>query len=1449
MDREERDMKASAKVGKCGGLLLCVVAVLLLFAAPASAKKTHLLLETFGSASQPAFLDSASLAVDQSNGDLLVMDSRANTISRFKPNGEPDPFTALGTNVIDAKNGAGAKACGEEPASCDLNPEHPGFSFPTNPIPIEAQIAVDNSGTATDGDIYVAQFTGYVDVFAADGHFLGQLTAAGGSGFEHVCGVAVDPGGNVFLAEFGEFVESPKNSRIYKFKQPAGPHNPLGNADGATLATFPKKPACQLAAGAGPSAGDLFVNALPNVEQKKNSLRRLNADSGSLEGAIDPGQQAEISVDPKSGHVYAVGGAVDNDLHYTQIKGKELTSSGTLASTFRGGMDPDSSGNPYTGIAVDGESSLIYTSFLSPSTDGGVIPKKTVQVFGPLVTVPDVSTGDYAIEGDTSVGVNGTVNPDGQVLTECFFEYETDAAHQEHPLDPFAGASVQPCAESPGVIGSGTSPVEVHAELSGLAKETAYHYRLVATNANAALYPEDPDAVVKGEDRAFKTPSKPAIKGLWAADVSTTDATLKVTLNPENSPTAYRFEWGLDSSYGDSSAEFSIGSDGADHTVGFNLSDLEPATTYHYRLVATNGIGVTEATDRQFTTFAVPAPPGGGCENASSRIGFGALLPDCRAYEMVSPVDKGGGAIYVMTNEYEELAVLEQSADSGEKLAYGSNASFGDAVSGPFTTQYIAQRVAGEEWRTHAISPPRGRGLIGAAAQFYTEFKAFSSDLCSGWLVNFAEPPLAEGGLAGKVNLYRRNDRLCGEEGYEALAPLTSPLSAIALESVSADGAEAIFQAVDSETGKKRLYASAAGSAPRLVCVLPDGQAWSSFCGAGMVVANFNPALKPGAVSADGSRVFWSDAAAAGHLYLRENPEAPESARLHGAAAGKGILIGPAAGTGNVVSGSELVKSTKPEPGSAFAPGQKISDSNGGIPAGATIVKVEETAPGVFTLTLSAKATKTKIGDALTGVASETVPGLVTESGAFAPGQEISAPAIPPGTTVVSCSPSCGPGATSLALSTKATKTEIGAPLSATSPCTEAATKACTIAVSKAAEEEGGTGEAVFWGASKDGSRAIFTTGPITSGILANGRLYSFEPDGETTQLLAKGVYGVMGISEDAERVYFASSEKIPGSGENSEHREAEPAKPNLYLYEVGGAGASFVATLAKADLERAVSGERFGKRTSRVGADGANAAFDSVALLTGYDNAKVDATDCEGGSLCREIYLYDAGAKKLVCASCNPSGERPAGPAQIPFFETSTHGAHILSDDGSRLYFESDDALSLRDTNGQTDVYQWEAPGAGSCEESLPTYSTQDGGCIDLVSSGQSHLDSRFVEADPSGENVFIATASSFLPQDPGGVDIYDARVDGGLPIPAGPAPGCEGEACQGPLEAPNDPTPSSLSFEGAGNVVEEPSVTQAPCAKGKVRKHGKCMARKHRKRAKRHQAGGANRNRGAAR
>src|SRR5699024_7791226 len=98
--------------------------------------------------------------------------------------------------------------------------------------------------------------------------------------------------------------------------------------------------------------------------------------------------------------------------------------------------------------------------------------------------------------------------------------------------------------------------------------------------------------------------------------------------------------------------------------------------------------GTTATAAKALRTFQPPRPT--ACANEASRIGVGALLPDCRAYELVSPLDKEGGDIRVLTDEVGQLAVLEQASDSGERLAYGSSRSFGGAESGPLTSQYIA---------------------------------------------------------------------------------------------------------------------------------------------------------------------------------------------------------------------------------------------------------------------------------------------------------------------------------------------------------------------------------------------------------------------------------------------------------------------------------------------------------------------------------------------------------------------------------------------------------------------------------------------------------------------------------------------------------------------------------------------------------------------------------------
>jgi hypothetical protein len=185
---------------------------------------------------------------------------------------------------------------------------------------------------------------------------------------------------------------------------------------------------------------------------------------------------------------------------------------------------------------------------------------------------------------------------------------------------------------------------------------------------------------------------------------------------------------------------------------------------------------------------------------------------------------------------------------------------------------------------------------------------------------------------------------------------------------------------------------------------------------------------------------------------------------------------------------------------------------------------------------------------------------------------------------------------------------------------------------------------------------------------------------------------------------------------------------------------------------------------------------------------------------------------------------------AQIPLFENTLYGARALSDDGSRLFFESSDALVARDTNGKQDVYEWEALGTGGCDGADVGFSSAAHGCIELISSGQSAKDALFVDASPSGNDVFFISLSSLLPQDFGLLDIYDARVGGGFPPPPRPQEPCEGEACQSPPLPSEAPTPSSSVLGGYRQVVP----AEKHCREGRraVRRKGKvrCLPRHHR-------------------
>src|SRR6185437_3875035 len=276
------------------------------------------------------------------------------------------------------------------------------------------------------------------------------------------------------------------------------------------------------------------------------------------------------------------------------------------------------------------------------------------------------------------------------------------------------------------------------------------------------------------------------------------------------------------------------------------------------------------------------------------------------------------------------------------------------------------------------------------------------------------------------------------------------------------------------------------------------------------------------------------------------------------------------------------------------------------------------------------------------------------------------------------------------------------------------ANRACTVPVSEEAELDAGSSASRFLAAARDGSKAFILTG---------NRLYEYSAATGRDTLIAgqipvggSGGAGLMGESESGLRIYFASDEVL--STASSQAAAPVAGKPNLYIYDgtlPEGDRVTFVMTLAESDVDSPFSpiSSQAINHAGYVSPDGLHAAFVSSAPPPdGYDNR-----DVVSGKADAEVYVYDAtalgGGGQLFCVSCNPTGARPAGmdlatvesrldefwsAAQIPAFENNLHAPSPLSVGGGRVFFEASDALSPLDSNGVTDVYEWEAPGVGTC-------------------------------------------------------------------------------------------------------------------------------------------------------
>src|SRR5829696_1400957 len=377
---------------------------LLLSAAPASATTifTHTFVKSFDAAGSQSSSGSTGpfssvdhLALDQSTGAVYVLDTGYGVLSKFDSEGNPSPFSALGPGVN---------------------------SIPIGNLYGFAGVAVDNSGTSTQGQIYAFGEGQPAYVFAPDGTELGgnfPLQSPGGT-----CAGAVGPQGDFWWGSYG--------SGVYGYNS-AG--FPLPGDNNLVPGSYVCPIAINSADPPSPTSGYFYVaNTGGGATQVFDSNRgfKYQFDIGSAWG---------LAVDPGTGNIYA-----NNFDHVTEWAPSTTETPGPQVSSF-GGPDPlhgFPSGMTYCGRGIDVNriSHRVYVADCS-----------RVIIFGPgePLIIPTV-TADYADVSPTTAVLHGTADTDGGGdTTDCHFEWGTDQNY---------GLTV-PCASPSGPIHDADGTVQV----------------------------------------------------------------------------------------------------------------------------------------------------------------------------------------------------------------------------------------------------------------------------------------------------------------------------------------------------------------------------------------------------------------------------------------------------------------------------------------------------------------------------------------------------------------------------------------------------------------------------------------------------------------------------------------------------------------------------------------------------------------------------------------------------------------------------------------------------------------------------------------------------------------------------------------------------------------------------------------------------------------------------
>jgi hypothetical protein len=150
---------------------------------------------------------------------------------------------------------------------------------------------------------------------------------------------------------------------------------------------------------------------------------------------------------------------------------------------------------------------------------------------------------------------------------------------------------------------------------------------------------------------AVSAAALPTVSTGGATQISQTTARLNAKVNPQGASTTYSFQYGTTTKYGASTAVAPAGSGKKSLDAIADIGGLQPVTTYHFRVVASNPSGVRSGGDKTFTTSKVPLSLTLGASPNPVPFGVGTTL-----IGQLAGTGGGGRTIQVQQNAFPYLA-------------------------------------------------------------------------------------------------------------------------------------------------------------------------------------------------------------------------------------------------------------------------------------------------------------------------------------------------------------------------------------------------------------------------------------------------------------------------------------------------------------------------------------------------------------------------------------------------------------------------------------------------------------------------------------------------------------------------------------------------------------------------------------------------------------------------